>query len=360
MMIDLRSDTVTRPTEAMLACMQEASMGDDSRDGDETVQRLEARAAALTGKQAGVFVPSGTMSNLVALLAWADRGGEVIAEATSHIFNVELGGVSNLAGMFPRQVPGTRGAMDLEIVRTHLRRRLSPTKAGTALVSMETSHNASGGAVLPLDHMASVAALCREQDVAVHVDGARLFNAATALGVPAAIVAEHADSIGFCVSKGLSAPIGSVLCGSTAFIERARGFRRMVGGNLRQAGPLAAAGLLALDSMIDRLKDDHRVAQQLARGLHAIDATLVDPALVETNLVRVDVTASGKPAATWSAALKTHGVLVSPCGPFALRFVTHRHIDEAAAVTALSAMAAVHDDFMKSPASQHRAAAVAH
>jgi threonine aldolase len=344
-MIDLRSDTVTKPTEAMLAAMQEASLGDDSRDGDETVRKLEARAAEMTGKEAGVFVPSGTMSNLVAILAHADRGGEVIGEATSHIFNSELGGVANIAGMFPRMLPGRRGAMDLDALRERVRPAISPTKAGTALIVLETSHNAAGGAVLPLEHMTAVAAVAKENGVPVHVDGARFFNAAVALKTPAADLARHADSVGFCVSKGLSAPVGSVLCGTTAFIERARGFRRMVGGNLRQAGPLAAAGLLGLETMVNRLADDHRAAKRLAEGLHKLEASLVNPAEVETNLVRVDVAASGRPATEWSAELKKRGVLVNPCAKFALRFVTHRHIGDADVDQAVTAAGATLKQF---------------
>ncbi len=340
-MIDLRSDTLTKPTEAMLAAMQEASLGDDSRDGDETVRKLEARAAEMTGKAAGVFVPSGTMSNLVAILAHADRGGEVIGEATSHIFNSELGGVANIAGMFPRMLPGKRGALDLDALSERIRPAITPNNAGTALVSVETTHNAAGGAVLPLAHLAAVAALARENGVPVHIDGARLFNAAVALKVPAADIAQYADSVGFCVSKGLSAPVGSVLCGTAAFIERARGFRRMVGGNLRQAGPLAAAGLLGLETMVTRLADDHRTAQRLAQGLHKLDTQLVNPADVETNLVRVDVAASGRPATEWSAELKKRGVLVNPCAKFALRFVTNRHIGEAEVDQAIAAFAGV-------------------
>jgi threonine aldolase len=337
-MIDLRSDTLTKPTEAMLAAMQEASLGDDSRDGDETVRKLEARAAEMTGKEAGVFVPSGTMSNLVAILAHADRGGEVIGESTSHIFNSELGGVANIAGMFPRMLPGKRGALDPDQLRDHIRSRITANKSGTALIVLETSHNAAGGAVLPVANMVAVSALAKENGVPIHVDGARFFNAAIALKTSAAELAKHADSVGFCVSKGLSAPVGSVLCGSSAFIERARGFRRMVGGNLRQAGPLAAAGLLGLETMVDRLAEDHRTAQRLAHGLHQADARFVNPAEVETNLVRVDVSASGRPAVEWSAAMHQRGVRVNACAKFALRFVTNRHIGDADVDQAVRAM----------------------
>jgi threonine aldolase len=329
-MIDLRSDTVTQPTEAMLDAMQSATFGDDSRDGDATVQKLEALAAARTGKEEGLYVPSGTMSNLVALLAHADRGGEVLLEESSHILNAELGGVSNIAGMFYCGLPGNRGAMDLDALRDRVRPRISRNRLGTALIWMETSHNAAGGAALPLAHMAAVYGIAREQEVPVHIDGARLFNAAVARGVSAKEVAQHSDTVCFCVSKGLSAPIGSLVCGSHEFIERARGFRRMVGGNMRQAGPIAAAGIVALENMVERLADDHRTAKRLAQGLHEIDAAIVDPAIVETNLVRASVRARGGKAAEWSAALKQRGVLVSPArAAWELRFVTHRHIGDA-------------------------------
>jgi threonine aldolase len=340
MMIDLRSDTVTQPTAAMLDAMQRATFGDDSRDGDATVQKLEALAAERTGKEAGLYVPSGTMSNLVALLAHADRGGEVLLEQGSHILSSELGGVSNLAGMFYTSLPGNRGAMDLDALRDHIRAKMSRKQLGTALVWMETTHNAASGAVLPLAHMAEVCAIAGEHGVPVHIDGARLFNAAVALGVSAKEVAKHSDSVCFCVSKGLSAPIGSLVCGAEEFIERARGFRRMVGGNMRQAGPIAAAGIVALESMVERLAEDHRTARRLAQGLHKIDASIVDPALVETNLVRASVRARGGKAAEWSAALKQRGVLVSPARiAEELRFVTHRHIGDAEVDRALGIIA---------------------
>jgi threonine aldolase len=320
----------------MLAAMQEASYGDDSRDGDPTVQKLEALAAEKTGKEAGAYMPSGTMTNLVAMLTHAQRGGEVLLEEGSHTLSSELGGIAALAGLFYRTIPGNRGAMDLEALREKVR-PAQRNQMGTALIWMENTHNRAGGAVLPLAHMAAVSAIAREHEVPVHVDGARLFNAAAALKVGAHEIARHCDSVCFCVSKGLSAPIGSVLCGSAGFIERARGFRRMVGGNMRQAGPLAAAGIVALDNMVDRLRDDHRVAQRLATGLHSIDAGIVDPSAVETNLVRASVRGSGRKAAVWSDDLKKQGVRVSPCAPWDLRFVTHRHIGDAEVDQALLA-----------------------
>lgn len=324
----------------MLSAMLEASQGDDSRDGDATVMRLEALAAARTGKAAAAFMPSGTMTNLVAVLAHTQRGGEVLLEAGAHILNSELGGITGVAGAFYKPVCGRRGAMDLDELREKIR---LPTRQnfGTALICMETTHNRAGGAVLPLTHMQAVHALAREHGVPVHTDGARLFNAAVALGVDAATIAQHTDSVCFCVSKGLSAPVGSLLCGAAEFIERARAFRRMVGGNMRQAGSLAAAGIVALDTMVGRLAEDHATARILAQRLHQIDASLCDPADVETNLVRVDVRKSGRRAAQWSAELKAGNVLVSPADAWSLRFVTHRHIAAADVDAAVAAFAAL-------------------
>ena len=339
-MIDLRTDTVTRPTEAMLESMREATLGDDSRDGDETVGSLESLAAALMGKEAGAFMPSGTMTNLVAVLTHTQRGGEVLLESGSHILSSELGGITSVAGAFYKGIPGKRGAMDIDTLKEAIR-PATRNNFGTALVCMETTHNRAGGSVLPVAHMQAVYDLAAENGVPVHTDGARIFNAAVALGVEAKAIARHTDSVGFCVSKGLSAPIGSVLCGSAAFIERARGCRRMVGGNMRQAGPLAAAGVVALETMIPRLKEDHDTARRLAEGLHRIDAGLCEPKDVETNLVRVDVRKTGRRAAHWSDDLKKQGVLVSPADAWSLRFVTHRHIaapDVDAAVSAFASL----------------------
>jgi threonine aldolase len=337
-MIDLRSDTVTRPTEAMLESMREATFGDDSRDGDETVKKLEALAAQRTGKAAGAFMPSGTMANLVAMLTHAQRGGEVLLEDGSHTLTAELGGIAGVAGLFYRGIPGKRGAMDLDALREAIR-PVTRNQMGAALVWMENTHNRSGGAVLPLAHMRAVVELARASGVPVHLDGARIFNAAISLGVPPSEIAQNSDSVCFCVSKGLSAPVGSILCGSKEFIERARAYRRMVGGNMRQAGPLAAAGIVAIETMMERLAEDHQTAKRLAEGLHRIDPSLCDPKGVETNLVRVDVRKSGRRAAQWSADLKQKGVLVAPADVYSLRFVTHRHIsapDVDAAVGALA------------------------
>jgi threonine aldolase len=335
-MIDLRSDTVTLPTEEMREAMRRAELGDDSREGDPTVRRLEEAAAAKLGKEAALFVASGTMSNLVALLAHTGRGGEVLLDGDSHIMRSEMGGIAALAGLFYRTIPSARGAPDLAEIGERLSEKLGANKLATALVCVETTHNSAGGAVIPLDYMARLRALTNEKNVPVHIDGARIFNAAVALGVPAAQIARHGDSIGFCVSKGLSAPFGSVLCGSAAFIERARAYRRMVGGGMRQAGIMAAAGLVALERMIDPLADDHRRAKRIAEGLHAIDAHLTDPRLVDTNIVMIEVGHTGSDAKTWIAALEKAGLWSGAWSRTSLRLVTHRHIDDAAADQAIA------------------------
>lgn len=339
--IDLRSDTVTLPTAEMLERMHRAPLGDDSRDGDPTVKQLEARAAGLTGKEAAMFVPSGTMGNLVAMLAHAPRGGHVLADSEAHLLNSEIGSVVGIARLVPKVVPSKRGAMDVNALDEAIRTSRALGLPGPALIWMETTHNGAGGAVLPLAHMEQVHRLGLSNGLPVHVDGARLFNAAVALGVEAARIAQFADSIMFCVSKGLSAPIGSVLAGSQDFIARARPLRRLLGGNMRQAGIIAAAGLVALDSMVDRLADDHAAAQKLAQGLSWIDPALADPATVPTNILRIDLAVHALDAPAWASAMKQHGVLIQASGARQLRLVTHRHIDSTAIARTLEAFAAV-------------------
>jgi threonine aldolase len=327
--IDLGSDTVTRPTEKMFERMRHAELGDDGREGDPTVRALEVLAAKTLGKQAAVFVPSGTMANLVSLLAHTGRGGEVLSDPGTHIYRSEMGGIAGLASLFHRTLPARRGAMDLDALREAIKPALTPRSLGTALIVMETTHNDAGGAVLPLSYMEAVHGLAQDSGVPVHIDGARVFNAAVALGVPASAVAAHGESVSFCISKGLSAPVGSLLCGSSDFITRARAFRRMVGGNLRQAGVIAAAGIVSLEEMIDRLAEDHARAKRLAEGLAKVQGSLLDPATVETNIVRLDFTKSGRRADQWAEALKGKGVVAGVWSPWQLRMVTHRHITDA-------------------------------
>jgi len=327
--IDLGSDTVTRPTERMLERMRHAELGDDGREGDPTVRALEALAAKRLGKEAGLFLPSGTMANLVSLLTHTGRGGEVLSDPGTHIFRSEMGGVAGLASLFHRAIPARRGVMDLDALRENIRPALTPRSLGTALIVMETTHNDGGGAVLPLDYMAAVHGLARENGIPVHIDGARLFNAAVKLGVPVAEVAQHGESACFCISKGLSAPVGSLLCGSAEFILRARAFRRMCGGNLRQAGVIAAAGIVSLEEMVERLAEDHARAKRLAEGIARIHPSLVDPASVETNIVRLDFEKSGRRADTWVKALNDRGIRSGVWSPWQIRLVTHRHVTDA-------------------------------
>lgn len=337
--IDLRSDTVTQPTDAMREAMARAAVGDDGYGEDPTVRRLEALAAERLGKDDAVFVPSGTMANLVAQLTHTGRGGEVLLEAMSHILRSEMGGVANLAGLFHRGLPGHDGAMDIDALREAIRSGLSPKRLGTALVCMETTHNAAGGMVLPLDHMAEVHAIAKRNAVPVHIDGSRIFNAATALRVQAPEIARYGDSVSICLSKGLSAPVGSLLSGSKAIVERARAFRKMVGGSMRQAGIIAAAGIIAIEQMTQRLGEDHATAQAIARRLAAIDPALADPTRVQTNIVMVDVTRSKRRAEDWLVDLKDRGVLANAFGPYVVRLVTHRHIVEADATRAAEIIA---------------------
>jgi len=329
-MIDLRSDTVTQPTEEMREAMRAAPLGDDSREGDPTVRKLEKLAAEKLGKEDAIFVASGTMSNLVSLLAHTGRGGEVLLDEDCHFMRSEMGGISSLAGLFFRPIRSTRGAPDLEEVAEHINPKLTANKLATALVCIETTHNSAGGAALPLDYMAKLRKLTAENGVPLHIDGARVFNAAVAQGVPVSEIAKHGDSVGFCVSKGLSAPFGSVLCGSAEFIVKARAYRRMVGGGMRQAGVMAAAGLIALDTMVDRLADDHRRARRLADGLHAVDPKLSNPNAIESNIVMVETGHLNTDPASFMAALSNAGVDSAPWSRTSIRLVTHRHIDDAA------------------------------
>lgn len=339
MTIDLRSDTVTLPTDAMREAMRSAPLGDDSRDGDPTVIRLERLAAARLGKEAALFLPSGTMANLVAVLMHVSRGQEVVVDALAHVAKTETASLVGIAGAIARVVDNDGGRYDLAALEQAL--ATPSNRLGIGLVWLETSHNWAGGRVLPIDHMAAVAAIARRHGVPIHVDGARIFNAAVALGVGADVIAAPADTVMFCVSKGLSAPVGSLLAGPADFIARARALRRMLGGALRQAGVIAAAGIVALETMVTRLADDHAVARRLADGLAAIDAALVDPAKVETNILILDVAASRHDALTWVDRLAAAGILVGASGRTQLRLVTHRHVDRAAVERVIAAFAQI-------------------
>lgn len=288
--VDFRSDTVTHPTPEMLRAMAEAELGDDVHRDDPTAIRLEEMAADRLGKEAAMFVASGTMGNLVSVLTHAQRGDEIILGDKAHIFRSEAGGASALGGVGYHTLPNdSRGMLDPDDVRAAIR---PPNVhfARTAVVALENTHNACGGAVLSPEDTKLIADVAHSHDVPLHIDGARIFNASVYLETPAAELAKDADSISFCLSKGLSCPIGSVICGSNEFIDRARFWRKMVGGGMRQLGVIAAAGIVALESMVERLAEDHANARKLAQGLAKIPGVAVGPDAPQTNLVFFEIT----------------------------------------------------------------------
>lgn len=320
-MVDLRSDTVTQPTDAMREAMSRAEVGDDDYGEDPTVNRLEELAAARLGKESALFVPSGTMANLLALLIHTRPGDEAIVEHQAHIYLDEVGGISAVAGVVPRPVVGEHGAItsaQLEAVLRPSDRHYAPTR----VLCLENTHNSAGGTIMNPTAMADVCAAAHRNGLRVHLDGARIFNAAIALGVNVRQLVKDADSMMFCLSKGLSAPAGSLLLGEASFVARARRFRKMLGGGMRQVGVLAAASIVALETMIDRLAEDHRHAALLARRLAALPDLRIDLATVQTNIVMVHV--ANAPQIV--SQLAAFNVLANAEGPMRIRLVTHRHI----------------------------------
>ena len=284
--IDMRSDTVTLPTPEMRRAIAEAPLGDDVYGEDPTINRLEALAADLTGKEAALLVVSGTMGNLCAILAHCGRGEEAIVGDESHIYHYEAGGPSTLGGVAFHVVPTTPGGtLPLAALTDAIRDEEDPHEAITRLICIENTHNRCGGVVLPIEYMQSVRQLAWARGLAVHLDGARLFNAAVALGVDAREITRHVDSVQFCLSKGLSAPVGSILAGDARLIGRARRVRKLVGGGMRQAGIIAAAGIVALEQMVDRLAEDHANARTLAEGLATFAQIEIDLAAVQSDIV---------------------------------------------------------------------------
>lgn len=337
--IDLRSDTVTLPTPAMRKAMAEAEVGDDVYGEDPTVNRLEEESARLMGKAAAVFVASGTMGNLASLLSHAGRGQEVILGDQAHIFHNEVGGASALGGLIYHTVPThADGTLPLEAIEAAIRPSATDYHwAGAGVVCLENTHNRCGGAILRLDYCAQVAALAARHGLPIHLDGARIFNASVALGRPVTDWTRHASSVQFCLSKGLAAPAGSVIAGDAAFVDRARRIRKMLGGGMRQVGVLAAAGLVALREMVDRLAEDHATAKILAEGLADMPGISIDPATVETNIVIFRLKDADR-AAAFRAAATREGVLLSVVGGGRLRAVTHDGITPDDCRAALQAM----------------------
>ncbi len=323
--IDLRSDTVTLPSDAMRRAMASAEVGDDVMREDPTVNRLEALAAEMLGKEAGLFVWSGTMGNLTSVLAHCGRGDELIVGDNAHIFMYECGGCSVLGGVHSRQVPNLEdGTMEIEAIEAAIRARDNIHFPRSRLICLENTHNRRGGACLPAGYMRQVRAVADRHDVKIHLDGARIFNAAIALDVSVAELVQDADSVTFCLSKGLAAPMGSVVCGDAAFIQEARRARKLIGGAGRQVGIVAAAGVYALENMVARLADDHVNARRLANGLAEIPGLAIDPDRVQTNIVVFDVQPdSGFSPDTFCQRLDTLGVRVLPFGGNAVRAVTH-------------------------------------
>lgn len=319
---DFRSDTVTKPSPAMRRAMADAEVGDDVLDGDPTVRRLEEAGARWLGVEGTLFVPSGTMANQIAVGAHTRAGDEVILEADAHVLRFESGALGALHGVQSVTLPGERGALDPEAVRRAIRPEFVHCPR-TALLCLEQTHMGSGGRVVPMEAFAACARVAREAGVKVHLDGARLANAVVASGVPAHEWCRHVDTVSLCLSKGLGAPVGSLVGGDAAFLARARVLRKRFGGWMRQSGVLAAAGLIALEQNVTRLAVDHALARSLAAELASVRGLAVDPADVETNLVLVRVQHPEHTAATLSAALAEHGVRVMALGPEHLRFVTH-------------------------------------
>jgi threonine aldolase len=329
--IDLRSDTVTQPTKEMRKAMVNAEVGDDVFGEDPTVNKLQSMAAEKMGKEAGLYVPSGTMGNLAAILAHCGRGDEVILGNKAHTFLYEAGGISALGGVHSCQLPNQiDGTLDLEDIQAAIRSK-DAHQPVSRLVCLENTHNRCGGVALSTDYTRAVGELARSNGLLLHLDGARIFNAAAQQRVPASELAEPADSVTFCLSKGLCAPVGSVICGSGEFIGKAHRIRKQLGGGMRQAGILAAAGIVALEMMVDRLAEDHKRAQLLVQGLSFLPWLVMDEGTPQTNMIFMNVNETYPVDAKQVAGeLEIRGVKVGVVGKKRFRLVTHYWIDDKA------------------------------
>ena len=324
-LIDLRSDTVTMPTPAMRRAMVESPLGDDVFGDDPTTNRLLEVAAARLGKEAATFVASGTMGNLIGIAVNAGRGEELIADSESHIFHNETAGAAAVCGVQIHPILTEGGVMSPDQIVDAVHARDDVHQPVTAAVTFENTHNRHGGVVWPLDALRVASDAAHEQGLRVHLDGARIFNASVALGVEASDIAACADTVTFCLSKGLACPIGSVFCGSRESVEQAKRWRKRLGGGMRQVGVLAAAGLIALDSMVDRLADDHANARTLAEGLAELPGVTCDLSRVQTNLVYFDL--SRMSSSAFVEECRKHGLLSDSAGTKRMRFVTHYGVD---------------------------------
>lgn len=325
MTIDFRSDTVAMPSPEMRRAMVDAPLGDDVFGDDPTTNRLLEVAAERMGKQAATFVPSGTMGNLVGVAVNAQRGEELIADADSHVFHYETAGAAAVCGVQIRPVTTAAGVMSPQQIVRAVRPRNDPHQPLTAAVTFENTHNRHGGVVWPLEDLRAASAAAHEKGLRVHLDGARIFNAAVALGVPAKDIAATADTVTFCLSKGLACPIGSIFCGRSEDVEEAKRWRKRLGGGMRQVGVLAAAGLIALDHMVERLAEDHANARTLAEGLSELPGVSCDLSRVQTNLVFFEV--QRMPAERFLEECARRGVVAAMAGTDRIRFVTHYGIE---------------------------------
>lgn len=323
--IDLRSDTVTKPNAKMRAAMASAEVGDDVYGEDPTVNRLEQRAAEVFGKEAALFVPTGTMGNTIAIKVHTRHGEEVICDSRSHIVDWELSMLAWFAGCLARTIPTPDGILDWSQIEPAVRPG-GPNNAPTTLICLENTHNMAGGTVYPLAVIDEICSRAHARKLKVHMDGARIFNAAAALSVPVARIVEPVDSVMFCLSKGLGAPVGSMFVGTAESVAQARLLRKRLGGGMRQAGVLAAGGLIALEDSPLRLAEDHVNARFLAEQLNAIPGLVIDPAKVQSNIVIVDISRLGLSAVEVSGLLKARGVLTNAVGPSHLRLVTHADV----------------------------------
>lgn len=324
--IDLRSDTITKPTPAMRRAMAEAEVGDDVLGDDPTVKRLEALAAERLGKEAALFVPSGTMGNLVCLLTHCGRGDEVILGDQAHTYIYEQGGSSAVGGIHPRPLPNRPdGTLDLDAIEAAIRPD-DPHQPRTRLIALENTHNRCGGAVLPVSYMQAVGELARRRGLKVHLDGARIFNAAVALGVDVKELVADCDSVSFCLSKGLAAPVGSVVVSTADFVREARRARKVLGGGMRQSGVIAAAGIVALTEMVDRLAEDHANARRLAEGIADLPGIVLDPTTVQTNIVIFELEHPQLSPQQLADELHQRGIWLFAIGGRRLRAVTNYHI----------------------------------
>jgi threonine aldolase len=336
-LIDLRSDTVTRPTPAMRRAMAEAVVGDDVYREDPTVNRLQERAAEIFARQAGLFVPSGTMGNQTAIKVFTHHGQEVVCEERSHIVNHEMAMMSAFSGCLPRTIRAVDGILTWDVIAPQIRGR-SDHRARTGLVEIENTSNLAGGSVYPPEVANEICDRVHEAGLPVHLDGARIFNAAVATGKAVADLTGKFDSVMFCLSKGLGAPVGSMLVGSKEFIEEARLVRKMLGGGMRQAGILAAAGLVALEESPKRLHIDHENARFLAQGLSEIPGIKIDVGKVQSNILFLETSATGLTSFEISRRLATQGVLANGVTPATMRMVTHCDVDRAGCELALRAL----------------------